>query len=84
VKLIAPFMNDMPKSGLEGLKKVCDERNYAYVGTDLYKRQMSSSLSCQMVSLPGTSYPETLTYIISKTSHYKGLINWRLVPYIML
>jgi hypothetical protein len=36
------------------------------------------------VSLPGTSYPETLTYIISKTSHYKGLINWRWVPYIML
>jgi len=77
-------MNDMPKSGSEGWRRVCDERNYAFVGTDLYQRQISSSLSCQMVSLPGNSYPETLTYIISRTSHYKGLIHWRWVPYIML
>jgi hypothetical protein len=77
VKLIAPFMNDMPKSGLEGLQRVCDEINYAFVGTEMYMRQISSPLSCQIVSLPGTSYPETVTYIMSKISHYKGLINWR-------
>jgi hypothetical protein len=76
-KRIAPFINEMPKSGLEGWRRVCDERNYAFIGTDFYQRQISRSLSCQMVSLPGTSYPETLTYIISKKSHYKGLINWR-------
>jgi hypothetical protein len=36
------------------------------------------------VSLPGTSYPETLTYIISKTSRYRRLINWRWVQHINL
>jgi hypothetical protein len=75
--LLAPFINDMPKSDADGFRRVCDERNYAFVGTDFYQRQISSLLSCQMVSLPGTSYPDTLTYIISKTSHYKRLINWR-------
>jgi hypothetical protein len=83
-KLIAPFMNDMPKSDPDGFRRVCDERKYAYISTDFYMRQIASSLSCQVLPLPGTSYPETLTYIIFKTSHYKGLINWRLVIYIMI
>jgi hypothetical protein len=68
----------MPKSDVDGLIRVCDERKYAYISTDLYMRQIASSLSCQLLSLPGTTYNEILTYIISKTSHYKGLINWRL------
>jgi len=79
-KLMSPFMNDMPKSEADGFRRVCDKRKYAHIGADLFRTFASNSLSCQMVSLPGTSYPETLTYIISKTSHYKGLINWRWVP----
>ena len=75
--LIAPFKNDMPKSIADGFRRVCDEGNYAFFGSKLFIKLESSWLSCHMVSLPGTSYPETLTYIISKTSHYKGLINWR-------
>ena len=77
-------MNEMPKSEADGFKRVCDERKYAHIGANLFITLESNSLSCQMVSIPGTSYPEALTYIISKTSHYKGLINWRLVPYIVL
>jgi hypothetical protein len=76
-KLIAPFMNDMPKSDVDGFRRVCGERKYAFVGSNAFRTLKTISLSCQMVALPGTSYPETLTYIISKTSHYKGLINWR-------
>jgi hypothetical protein len=70
-------MNEMPKSDADGYRRVCDERNYAYFGSNLFRKLEPSWLSCQMISLPGTSYPEALTYIISKTSHYKGLINWR-------
>jgi len=70
-------MNDMPKSNVVGLRRVCDEHKYAFFVSDILKKLESSWLSCQMLSLPGTSYPETLTYIISKTNHYKGLINWR-------
>jgi len=70
-------MNDMPKSDEDGFRRVCDERKYAFVGSNVFRKLKSSSLSCQMLSLPETSFPETLTYIISKTSHYKGLINWR-------
>jgi hypothetical protein len=76
-KLIAPFMTDMPTSDSDGFRRACDEHKYAYIGSDFFKNQISSSIPCHLVSLPGTSYPETLTYIISKTSHYRSLINWR-------
>ena len=67
----------MPKTDADGFRRVCGERKYAYFGADLFITLESNTLSCQVVSLPGTSYPEALTYIISKTSHYKSLINWR-------
>jgi hypothetical protein len=76
-KLIAPFIKDFPISSSESFRRACDEHKYAYIGTDLYRKLMSSMLSCQLVPLPGTSYPSTLTYIIPKTSHYRRLINWR-------
>jgi hypothetical protein len=74
-------MNDLPISSSGGFRRACDEHKYAYIGTDFYRKQISSTLPCQLVSLPGTSYPETLTYIIPKTSHYRRLINWRSVPH---
>jgi hypothetical protein len=70
-------MNDMPKSDADGYRRVCGERKYAYIGSNLFVNLESSSLSCQIVPLPGTSYPEILSYITSKRSQYKGLINWR-------
>jgi len=70
-------MNDMPRSIVDGFRRVCDERKYAIFGTELYRKLLSSSLSCQMVSIPGTSYPDRMSFIISKTSNYKRLVNGR-------
>jgi hypothetical protein len=56
-------------------------KHYVNVGWNVVSKSESSWLPCYMVSLPGTSHPETLTYIISNTSHYKGLETWRWVPY---
>jgi hypothetical protein len=80
-KLIAPFKYELPISNSDGFRRACDEHKYAYIGDDFFKKLKSSTPSCQLMSLPGTSYPETETYIISKTSHYKRLISWRSVPH---
>jgi hypothetical protein len=55
--------------------------HYVDVGLNVIRKIQSSWFSCYIVSLQGTSYPETLTYIISNTSCYKGLEHWRWVPY---
>jgi hypothetical protein len=69
----------MPKSDIEGLRSACARHKYAYIGTNFLRLQLSSGLTCKLVQLPGTSYPESLTYIISLNNPYKGLINWRWV-----
>jgi hypothetical protein len=48
-KLIAPFMNDMPKSFADGLKRVCGGRKYAHIGANLFITLESNTLSCQVV-----------------------------------
>ncbi|XP_021923388.1 probable glutamate receptor [Zootermopsis nevadensis] len=77
-KLIAPFTNDIPRDDSEGFKKVCTLHKYAYAGSYFVSQQYKGATLCQMTTLPGTSYPEPLTYIISKKSPYKYLINWKL------
>jgi hypothetical protein len=75
-KLIAPFKNDMPSSIIEGFKEACTRQKYAYVDSFL-SQQSKRAILCQLVTLPGTSYPEPLTFIVSKNSPYKSLINWK-------
>jgi len=75
--LIAPFMNDMPASSLDGFRRACAEHKYVFFGFDLLKTEQSLSLPCQLVPLPETSYKHPGAIVISKNSSYKGLINWR-------
>jgi hypothetical protein len=76
-KLIVPFLKDMPRTDVVGFSRVCNEHKYAFFSSEIFRKLESNSLSCRLDSLPGTSFPETLTYMISKSSPYKGLINWR-------
>jgi len=75
-KLIAPFKNELPASHLEGFKRACAEKKYAYFGPNILKINLFS-LPCHLVPLPDTSYRDQWALIISKNSSYKGLINWR-------
>jgi len=75
--LIAPFKNDLPASVSDGFKRVCADQNYAYFSSNILSTNFRLSLSCQMVTLPDTSYRVPWAFVISKNSSYKGLINWR-------
>jgi len=76
-KLIAPYTKDLPATRLDGLRRVCADKNYAYIGINPLNTEFARTLPCQLVPLPGTSYREKWAFIISKNSPYKGLINWR-------
>ena len=76
-KLIEPFIHDLPASDTEGHKKVCADHNYAYFGSNLFKPTISLSIPCKVIPIPGNSYIIQWAFIISKNSHYKGLINRR-------
>jgi len=76
-KLIAPFKNDLPVSHSNGFRTVCFENKYVYFGNTLLAKYFSWDVSCLLVPIPETSYPEPVVFIISKNSPYKGLINRR-------
>jgi hypothetical protein len=76
-QLIAPFKKDMPVSFLDGFRRVCADHKYAFVAAKLFMKYLSQKFSCQLEMLPETSYPISTAFIISKSSPYKGVINWR-------
>jgi hypothetical protein len=76
-KLIAPLKNDMPVSDLDGVRMACADHKYAYIGPKHMVNYFSSTISCQLVQLPGTYYLYTIAFIISRNNPFKGLINWR-------
>ena len=76
-KLIVPFKSDMPISDSDGLRRVCADPKFAYIGFNHLNTDFARSLSCHIVTLPDTFYREAWAFIITKNSPYKGLINWR-------
>jgi hypothetical protein len=76
-KMIAPFKNDLPISHADGFRRVCAEHKYAYFGATVLVKYFQWNLSCRLVPIPKTSYPEPVAFIIPKNSPYKRLINWR-------
>jgi len=76
-ELIAPFKNDLPTSDSDGFRRVCADHNYAYFGKNPLKKKHSLTYTCQLVPLPETSYEVPWSFIRSKNSSHKGLINWR-------
>jgi hypothetical protein len=76
-QLIAPFKKDLPVSELDGFRRVCADHKYAYIAPKFVAEYVSWLESCQLVTLPETSYPVSVAFIISKICPYKGVINWR-------
>ena len=76
-KLIAPFKKELPASHLAGFRRVCADHKYAFYGPNLLNTNVSLSISCKVIPLPGNSYSDPCAFIIPNNSPYKGLINWR-------
>ena len=76
-KLIEPFMNDLPASHSDGYRRVCADHKYAFFGPNILIASFLSTLPCQLVPLPDTSYRDQWAFIIFKSSSYKGLNDWR-------
>ncbi|KAJ9595864.1 hypothetical protein L9F63_012945, partial [Diploptera punctata] len=75
-KLIQPYINDMPATNYDGIKRVCDTEKYTFLGSNLVGKIMAANYSCQLLTLPDVSYPEILSCAISKNNPYKKVLNW--------
>jgi hypothetical protein len=76
-KLIAPEEDHLPISIEEGMQRVCDIDNYAFMTTLEAALGVQKKLSCKLSSVLGASIPESLAMSIAKRSPYRGLINYK-------
>jgi hypothetical protein len=76
-KLIAPFLDDLPSTNSEGLRRVCDEHKYAFLGYEESDINFVLRVPCHLVPLPDTFYIDRVAFITPKISPYKWLIDWR-------
>ncbi|PNF14715.1 hypothetical protein B7P43_G09343 [Cryptotermes secundus] len=79
-KLIAPEEDHLPISIEEGMQRVCDIDNYAFMTTLEVALGLQNKITCKLSSVLGASIPESLTMTIAKRSPYRGLINYKWVP----
>lgn len=79
-KLIAPDKDHLPISIEEGMQRVCDIDNYAFMTSLDVVLGLLDNISCELSSVLGASIPESLAMSVVKRSSYLGLINYKWVP----
>jgi hypothetical protein len=77
VKLIVPEGDHLPISIQEGMQRVCDIDNYAFMTTLDVALGLQDRISCKLSSVLGASIPESLAMSIAKRSPYRNLINYK-------
>ena len=65
-----------PVTALEGLKLLCDG-TYGLLITAAVVPQHINELPCRVVALPDFTIEVGLSYVITKGSPYRSLINWK-------
>jgi hypothetical protein len=76
-KLIGPEGDHLPISIEEGMQRVCDNNNYAFMTTLEVVLALQNKISCKLSSVRGASIPESLAMTIAKRSPYRSLINYK-------
>jgi hypothetical protein len=72
-KLIVPNLNDMPKSAMEGLQRICEDSHYAFAAEEL--SASSSQPTCEITSVPYALIRTPASMIVSKNSPYRRLFS---------
>jgi hypothetical protein len=73
--LVEPKRHSLPRSTVEGLRRLCKEAKYSFFCSKIMARGLLQNSPCSVVEIPETSYRITLSMIISKRSPYKRFFN---------
>jgi hypothetical protein len=80
VKLIALDKDNLPITIEEGMQRVCDIDNYAFMTSLDVVLGLLDNITCEITSVLGASIPESLAMSVVERSPYLGLINYKWVP----
>lgn len=76
-RLIKPDYDKLPTDDIEGLRRICDSNNYAFLTSLFFVRQAYGKYQCSVVEVPDASFHASTSMIMNKDSHYKRLFTQR-------
>ncbi|KAJ9584267.1 hypothetical protein L9F63_021389, partial [Diploptera punctata] len=74
-KKIYPFRHLLPTNVNEGLEKICQENNYAFMVSMYGLIEQISFIHCSIAYVPQAFFPGSIAIAMVKESHYKGIFN---------
>jgi hypothetical protein len=74
-KFIAPKGHDLQINSKIGLNKICLDKKFAFVTSDLFAAHIKNNLSCSIVALPEALNREYLALAVQKKSPYLEILN---------
>jgi hypothetical protein len=76
-RLIKPDYDKLPTNDAEGLRRICDSNNYAFLTSLFFVRQCYGEYHCSVVEVPDASFHAPSSIIMTKESNYKRLFAHR-------
>ncbi|PSN36467.1 Ionotropic receptor 173 [Blattella germanica] len=69
---LGPNLNSLPRTDVEGMNRVCEERNYAFTVVDysIYRTR----LQCEVIEIPRAGFSIPASFLISKNNPYKRVL----------
>jgi hypothetical protein len=70
-----PIKQHMSQSTHEGLQRICTEEYMAFAGIETKVDSVRGQLTCEIMRLPATAIPATMTMAITKDNPYKRILS---------
>ncbi|KAJ9597581.1 hypothetical protein L9F63_011582 [Diploptera punctata] len=69
-RMISPVKPELPKSHIEGLRRLCNIEKYAFLGPNSILKSLLKNISCPVIPIPQAYIPATSAMVIGKQSTY--------------
>ncbi|XP_069672059.1 glutamate receptor-like [Periplaneta americana] len=70
---VVPYLEQLPNSNMNGLRKVCSAPKYAFIYTQEYMNEVQSRLDCKLIVIPQAYISWIKSICLTKNSPYLGL-----------
>jgi hypothetical protein len=74
-KLMEPIKQQMVRSKLEGLQRICTEEHMAFAVVETGLDSLRGQLGCEILRLPATAFPAVVAMAVTKGNPYKRILS---------
>ena len=72
--MIKPYAKDNPKTVRTGLQKICKDKKYGFIASDIIFLGLQRGLPCSVLGVPHAYYSKAVSMAIQKNSPFKRIL----------